>query len=51
MNAINKLSIDFTVFLIDDPQTHNVRLLFVELDRRRDAPKLFAYCLQTDCTS
>ena len=44
-DAINKLSIDFTVFLIDDPPTHNVRLLFVELDRRREAPKIFCLLL------
>jgi hypothetical protein len=40
-DAINKQPIDFTVFLIDDPPTRNVRLLFVELDRRREAPKIF----------
>jgi hypothetical protein len=47
-----KLFIYFTVFLIDDPPKCNLRLLFVDLDRRREAPKIFfAYCLQTDCTS
>jgi hypothetical protein len=44
-DAINKLSIDFTVFLIDGPPTHNLRLLFVELDRRREAPKIFCLML------
>jgi hypothetical protein len=44
-DAINKLSIAFIVFLIDNPPTHNVRLLFVELDRRRFAPKIFCLLL------
>jgi hypothetical protein len=39
-DAINKLSIDFKIFLIDDPPTRNLRLLFVELDRRREAPTI-----------
>jgi hypothetical protein len=47
MPSTNKLYIDLRVFLIDDPPTHNVRLVFVH--RRREAPKsFFAHCLQTE---
>jgi hypothetical protein len=41
MAGCHQPSIDFTVFLIDDPPAHNVRLRFVELDRRRFVPKIF----------
>jgi hypothetical protein len=44
-NIRRRMSTDFTVVLIDDPLTLNVRLRFVELDCRRLAPNFFCLLL------